>query len=212
MLLAVALVVGVPDDALAQANGQKVPRESRITLGGTVSTKLPSDGSGLTTSIRPSIWFGQSHEGWGFKYGLNWFSTETDWPVANQVTDGGKLNIRPLMAGYGYTHIMGRTSVSAKVLGGYAFTSFSLNPGTERAYQLNPGITSVEADSSNTFVLKPEISAWVDLGNKFGLHMSTGYMIARPLVSVKTSAGLERRERIDADRLQIKIGIGYSVF
>lgn len=209
LAIVLALLVGFgARDAVAQSK----PKERRIALGATISTKVPSGDEPASISLRPSFWLGQTSQGWHWKYGLNWYSTELDWAVGNQSTDGGKLNIRPLMVGYGYSHVVGRTTVTAKVLGGYAFTSFSLHPSTVAAYRLNPGVTSVDTAASNTMVLKPEISAWIDLGHKLGLNMSTGYMVARPEVTARTSAGMDRRERIRADRLSIKIGVGYTVF
>jgi hypothetical protein len=41
---------------------------------------------------------------------------------------------------------------------------------------------------------------------KIGLHVSTGYMIARPHVTVSSSIG-DDRQRARADMLQMKVGL-----
>ena len=62
-----------------------------------------------------------------------------------------------------------------------------------------------------TFVARPEVGVWRDMNDKFGLHFSAGYMVARPTVGIKTSLGEERRP-IRADMLQLRVGLAYAVF
>ena len=50
---------------------------------------------------------------------------------------------------------------------------------------------------------------WYDLSPKVGLNMSVGYMFARP--DVPTALGAER-QRINADRFTVRMGIAYSIF
>jgi hypothetical protein len=115
------------------------------------------------------------------------------------------------MVGYGYSYIIGRAKISANLLGGYAFNSFSMKPTFNDLYRDMRGADSVDARVSNTFVVKPEISSWIDLSEKVGLYMSAGYMRARPSVTVTSTLGEDRR-RIRADMFMFKVGAVYSIF
>ena len=44
-------------------------------------------------------------------------------PIGGQVTELGELHVRPVMAGYGYTQIIHRYSITADVLGSGLFTA-----------------------------------------------------------------------------------------
>ncbi len=66
-------------------------------------------------------------------------------------------------------------------------------------------------DTSNTIVVKPELSLWRDLSEKMGLRASVGYMVARPQITVSSTAGVDKR-RVNADMLMFKVGVVYSIF
>jgi hypothetical protein len=183
-----------------------------VAVGVSVSLKQGIDARTGNTFGPSLIWrIGQSKEGWGYKYGFNWFSADLDGKVAGQAMPLGTLNVRPLMGGYGYTHVMGRTKVSANLLAGYAFTSFSLDTLAEDAYRARHG-SSPETGASNVFVAKPEISTWFDLTQRVGLNLNVGYMIARPEITIRTPLGGDERERIRADRFMVRVGVAYSFF
>lgn len=192
----------LPSSARAQSDG-------RFALGASLSAVQPIGGG--KTNFGPDIlWrIGHGKEGWNFKYGLGWFSTEVNGRVAGEHMTLGKLSVKPIMVGYGYTHVVSkRTKISANLLGGYAFTSLSLRTETESTYKARLGEPPT-TDTSNTFVVKPELSMWYDLAPKVGLNMSVGYMFARPMVPMSLSL---ERQRVNADRFTVKLGIAYSVF
>ena len=96
------------------------------------------------------LWrFGHGGDGWGWHYGLGWYGMDLDQPAGNDRTRFGELHIRPFMGGYGYTRrVFRRTSVSAKVMGGYAINSFHLGPDFNNAYRQNLGAQGVRTDVS----------------------------------------------------------------
>jgi hypothetical protein len=155
---------------------------------------------------------GQSEPGWGWKFALNWFSADIERTVAGQNVQLGELHVRPVMGGYGYTQIFGKTAVSYNMLGGYAFGKFDGDDGAQALYRSLYGQQSdIKMRAHNTFALKPEISAWRELTEKVGLHAAVAYVIARPVVSIESPAGIDRRT-LRADMLQLKIGVVYRVF
>jgi len=158
------------------------------------------------------LWrFGNGKPGWGFHWGLNWYAVKIERPIGGNVVELGELHVRPIMAGYGYTRIVRRTTVTAAVLGGYAFGSIAVEPRAFDAYRAATGAQSVTGGASNTFALKPEIGAWYDLTRKIGVNVNAGYMIARPDVTMSTSVGIDRRTA-RADQFILRIGAVYSIF
>lgn len=96
-------------------------------------------------------------------------------------------------------------------MGGYAINSFELLPTFDDRYRASLNASTISADASNTLVLKPDVSAWVDLSRKVGLNISLGYMVARPDVTVSSSLGRDTRQ-IKADVLMFRVGAVYSIF
>jgi len=158
------------------------------------------------------LWrFGRSQTGWGFHWGLNWYSTDIDRSIVGQNIELGELKVRPFMAGYGYTYNYRRYSITAAILGGFALTSMTLAPGAGDVYVNRLGARAVTSDASNTLVAKPEVNVWYDINKKFGLNVTAGYMIARPSVNVRSTLGTDS-SRVRADMFTIKAGLAYSVF
>jgi hypothetical protein len=185
--------------------------DSRLAVGASVSKdggSIPLPGA----SKLAVLWrLGSGDEGWGFRYGLNWYSSEVDDSLGGDTLPFGKLRVRPFMAGYGYAHRFGRVRVSANLLGGVALNSFSMRPGYEAAFTRTLGAEHVTADVSNSLVLRPELSSWIDLNGRIGLNITAGYMLTRPTVTMKSSRGQERRT-LRGDMLTIKVGAVYSIF
>ncbi len=156
--------------------------------------------------------FGQGREGWGWRYGLSWYGVDVLQPVGDSApSEFGSLRIRPILAGYGYARRIGPTLVTGRIMAGYAFNTFKLNPTFDDTYRQRLGATTVTADASNGVVVRPDVSVWIDLGRKIGMNVNAGYMVARPGVTVTSSLGRDRR-RINADVLTLRIGAVYSVF
>lgn len=186
----------------------------KVAVGGAVGTRFaPSSTVGGDHFGVSLLWrLGHSQEGFGWEWGLNWFSSDVDHSFGGAPAfDLGDLRIRPLMAGYGYTHLIGPTAIKGSIQGGYAFTSFEAEPSAAGVYQAALGARSFSTDVSNTFVVRPQFSVWHDLSRKVGLNVTAGYMIARPTLTVSTTLG-EERQRVRADMFMLKMGVVYSVF
>jgi len=200
------LLIGTAAPSWAQSEG-------RLAIGLGVSAKVAADDGTIGHSAVGLLWrIGHGGDGWGWRYGLSWYSTDLEQPVGDVApTEFGTLRVRPVLAGYGYARRIGPVLVTGRVMGGYAFNSFKLLPTFDDAYRRQLGATTVTADASNGLVVKPELSAWIDLGRKIGLHASAGYMVSRPDVTVSSSLGRDHRH-INADMLTLKVGAVYSIF
>lgn len=158
------------------------------------------------------LWrFGHSKPGWGFHWGLNWYTVEISRPIGGSATELGDLHLRPFMAGYGYTYIIGRNAIIASVIGGYAFGTIDISSTAVEAYKTRLGAASASADASNAIALRPQLGLWHDLSRKIGVNATTGYIYARPDVTVNTSIGPFKR-KVRADQFYVKVGVVYSIF
>jgi hypothetical protein len=203
--LSAAISVVEPVELGAQTAG-------KLAVGASISSKFAGasearGGTGIGFLYR----WGHGRQGWGWKYGINWYSAELGRPLGDAQPEFGKLQVRPFLAGYGYTHLIGRTKVSANLMAGYAFTSFRLHDSFDQAYRDFRGVDSIDTSSSNAFVVRPEVSLWYDVNEKIGFNLGAGYVIARPEITVISSLGRDR-QRVHADMFSIKAGLVYSIY
>jgi hypothetical protein len=200
----VLLLSAWPQPAAAQTGN------GRVAIGASVRHQITGDWRGKTSV--GLLWrIGRRDEGWGFRYGLNWYSAHLDTTIGERRLPFGDLRLKPFMGGYGYTRDFGRVSVSANLLAGFALSSFSLSPSADRAFRDAFSAASVRTEVTRPWVLRPEISAWIDTGRKVGVNLTVGYSIARPRVVVDTPGG-RVEQRVRGDMFGVKIGAVYSVF
>jgi len=155
--------------------------------------------------------FGHSETGWGWHYGLNWYSTTVDRSIGQRRTTLGELKVRPILVGYGYTiALTDRLSLTGDVIGGAAYSTFRVTSEAYDAFHA-VGAEAVHVRAGFTPVIKPEASMWYDINRRFGLSLDGGYIIARPPLAVSTSLGREK-ERFTADTWTISTGIVYRIF
>jgi hypothetical protein len=210
-LLIVALVIAcaLPSRAHAQVLSRFA---AGLDLSIATTSRTSSDDYAHGGVLVEPLWrFGTTDPGWGLHWGLNWYEVTVDRNIGGTVAQLGAVKIRPIMAGYGYTWVRGRNTVSADLLGGFAFSSAEIAPGVTDVYRSRLGVQATDVDASNGFVLKPELDFWHDINKLFGLNINVGYMLARPDLTVTTSAGTDRRT-VRADQFLVKVGLVYSIF
>lgn len=197
----------------AAAAPARAQSEGKFAIGMEVGTRLPFFNEAHGQDTFGLLWrFGHGKEGFGFNWGLNWYSADIDRTIGAGTVEFGELHLRPFMAGYGYTRSFGKkTTATAAVIGGVAFTSFSMTPGGHAAYGERLGAQSIDVDSSTTWALRPGVGVWYDINRKIGVHVGVNYMMARPDVIVTSSLGRDRRT-VRADMLQMKVGLAYAIF
>jgi hypothetical protein len=203
---AAAVIVLSVCDARAQT-------DSRLAIGLSVTARAPSssDASG-SADVSLELRLGHGRRGWDWQNAFfGWFNTEVHGPIAARVLDLGALRVRPIMAGYGYSWIRGRTALTADLVGGYTLNSFQMDPTALAEYSQRLGATRVESEATNAFAAKPEVQVWYDLNPRFGLKLSGGYLIARPSIVIRSSLGEDVRS-VRADTFLVTIGVVYSLF
>ena len=197
--------------ALTCATPAFAQQKGRMAVGASVGVRTAADSSAAQgkTGVGLAWRFGQSHEGWGWNYGLGWFSTDIARSMGGEDTDLGRLRVLAPLVGYGYTHVMGRKSISANLVGGYAFNKLAQEGDMANTLRERFGVGSV--DVGNTPVLRPGVSAWYNVNDKIGIQVGAHYTVARPRVTVTSPAGTDAG-RLKADMFGVKIGMVYSIF
>src|SRR4051812_43889496 len=205
-LFAVATVLTFAPAARAQD-------DNTLAVGVNYTTRLADESGAHGSHGVGFAWrFRHSHTGWGWSAGLGWFASDIDRSVGGESIELGELHVRPLMAGYGYTHSVGRrTSISAELIAGYAFVSFDQRASASDVYRDRLGAQALTLHTGNTFAVRPQTSVWFDMSKRVGVNLSAGYLVARPRLTVRSSLG-EESARLHADMIVLTAGIVYKIF
>src|SRR5262245_24772595 len=172
--IALLTVLQISAPAYAQSDGV-------LAVGAEWGLRGAVDRNATGSQVIGFTWrFGRPEEGWSWDWALNWFGTDVQHSISGTPVALGELRVHPLMAGYGYTHAIGRFSIRGAVFGGYAWNSFSLDPAATELYRRQAGTNSVSSSASdsvsssvsNTWVVKPEFRLRYDVSRRVGLNVS----------------------------------------
>jgi hypothetical protein len=185
--------------------------DNRLAVGGSVTTRIAgSSGADASSDVGFEVRIGHEGEEWGWAYSFfGWFDTDLQQSSLASATSLGRLRVRPIMLGYGYTWIRGRAAVTADLVGGFALNSFRIDPSVVADYQQR-GASNIRGEATNTFVVKPELTVWYDLNRRIGIKLNGGYLVSRPSVTVASTLGRDTRS-IRADTFLITFGVVYSI-
>jgi len=165
-----------------------------------------------TGAIGISLRVGHRDEGWGWTYGLGWFTTNLERSISGRRMRFGELHVRPIVGGYGYTHELSRRwSLTGDVVGGFAFTSLDVTAEASDALQAQMNADAIDVHVGAVPIFRPELRAWYDISPKLGASIGGWYALARPLVTLTTDTSRERF-RLNADTLSVSAGLVYRVF
>ena len=183
-----------------------------LAVGGQATVRDPSEARAHGTHDIGLMWrFGHGSNGWGWQWGLNWFSLDLGQRAGLDIIDIGELRVKPVTIGYGYTYAIRGISVEGNLLGGYALTSLHLASTGADGLSAMTGTRVTAAAVDNTLVARPELIVWFDLTRRVGIAMNAGYMFARPVLTLTTPEGSQTR-RVNADLFSIKLGFVYRLF
>jgi len=141
------------------------------------------------------------HSGWGPSLGIDWHSTDFDHTFGSTTVPMGTLRTRAVLVGYGYTKHLKRFSTSAGVGGGYSFNDFST-------------VTSlglIGVDTHNSWVVRPDVSAWYDVFKHLAVGISAAYLVNRPEQTLTTPFGAQT-QRLHGDTVELVAGVAVGVW
>ena len=173
-----------------------------LAVGASIGSSAPRTANlQQRAALSPLIRIG-SGKGLGVAVGLNWFRAELQsLSEPRQVLI--RVQIKPVMVGASYTLASERTSLSASVVGGYAWNSLTVtDTGTAAGLP-------VEVD--NSLVWRPGASLWYDVNRRTALNLTIGYVITRLQLTVLEDGRLEKRP-VRGDTTIVSAGIAYKLF
>jgi hypothetical protein len=174
----------------------------RAGIGGSVGGIFPFDddvsvGSafGVNAGLAPAPGFGPT-------IGLGWYQGDLTLSGISGDREVGRLRVRPLMGGIGYTWVTGRVATGVSVNAGISFNSIELNDQYRTFF--GPG-TQVSVDASNSFAVRPQIRFEYTVARKVGVYTSLGYFFTKFDNVIDTPIGRFENEW-DASSFNIFVG------
>ncbi len=172
-----------------------------LAVGGSVRLASPTnDRLDDRVTAGPIVRLG-SGTGLGVSVGFSW--TSAGLHDAAGADTGARVNIKPVMAGVGYTVRRGRTSATLSVVAGPAFNGLS---GGRRS-----GSDGVPQDVGNSFAWRPGVSLWYDANSRVAFNLFGGYLVTRPSLTVLQN-DLRTTRDLRADTAFISVGAVYKVY
>lgn len=173
-----------------------------LALGASLGVSAPrATELGRRLALGPLVKIG-SGQGLGLAVGLGWVQAKLR-SLSNSQDALTHVQIKPIMLGAGYTIGSERTSLSASLVGGYAWNSLTVTR-TGAADGL-----PVEVD--NSIVLRPGVSLWHNLSGRTALNVSVGHLITKLRLTVLEDGQLEKRST-RGDTTVVSAGLVYRLF
>ncbi len=197
----IALVTAV---VLSSALAASAQTEGRVGVGGSVTLNNTTDSDvGTAFTFGPLVRL-NPRPGWGFAGAFNWYWADLHNPAGGDAPFG-RIAVRPLMGGIGYTLGPPKTLVNFSVVMGPSFNRAYFDDGFADAAG-----SSIEAKTS--FAVRPGISVTQTLAPRVGFTAFAGYMINRPEVTYRSNTGQQVADRWRADSIVLSVGMVYSIF
>jgi hypothetical protein len=191
------------------ASAQAIPEiVRRVGIGGSVGGIFPSDddvnhglAAGINVGLAPAT-------GLGPTIGLGWYEADLVLSRISGDVEVGRLRVRPLMAGVGYTWVNGRVATAVSINAGISFNSIRLDD-QYRAF-FGPG-SDVRVDAGNSFAARPQFRVEYAVARKVGVYSSVGYFFTEFDNVIETPAGRFENEW-DASSVNVFVGVMFYPF
>ena len=151
-------------------------------------------------AISPLVKFG-SPQGLGPAIGFDWF--HADLTSADNAAPIGRVHVRPIMLGLGYTLTSERFSFSPSIVAGFAFNSLTISD------TIPTGGLPVSVD--NSFAWRVGVSTWYDVTTRTAINVSAGYLDTSLRLGVVNGGRLTGRT-VAGDTVMVRLGLGYRLF
>jgi hypothetical protein len=203
MFCAAALMAALPAPAAAQSEG-------RVSAGASVTLNATTDDDvGSVFSVGPLVRL-NPRRGWGVAGALNWFRADLSDPSGVDAPFG-RLRVRPLMGGVGYTIGPDRVLTTFSIVAGPSFNSVDFED--EFLDRVPPGLSAPAIDVDHSFAVRPGVSVTYTVAPRVGITGFGGYLINRPEVTfIPPGGGPEITDRWKADSVVLSVGVVYSIF
>jgi hypothetical protein len=202
---AIALSIG---PAFAQSAAG--PLRGTVAAGVGIGRVQPaSDQLSGRTRVRPSLRRVPA-QGFGVAVAFNWFDAEIDETFLATEAPFGRLAIRPVMVGIGYTAVRRRLAISPSFVAGPALATLDVDDRLEDRF--GPAGSTFERNVGRIAVaVRAGVSVTYALAPRLALAGFGGYLWTRPTFELTTPTG-PLRKRLRADSAILDGGIIVSLF
>jgi hypothetical protein len=148
---------------------------------------------------------------WTFKSGLGWSMRKTRGRIADIPTQLGKLQTILIMGGGQRVYRQGPWQVGFGIVAGPSFNHFHVDGAARDAYQSRLGLELTDIKVKNSLAVRPDISAWYDLGKWFAVQGSLSYTINRPKAET-TLGGVKSTSTWKTDHASASLGLVVGIY
>jgi len=191
----------------------------RLALGAGVGLNDYVDGAfhGKKVNIVPEYHFGltphSDRDGlsFGLKGGIGYAHPDRSDGVAGAETTTGSLRVLSVMAGAGPSYRRGPLRLGMGVVAGPSFNTFTVSDQARAAYRDRLGATLNSIKVKNSVTVRPDVSLWYNVADKWGIHSAVSYTSNRPTVET-TVDGVTTKTQWKTDRWSYRAGLAYGIF
>jgi hypothetical protein len=148
--------------------------------------------------------------GWGPTFGLDWHTTDFNHTLGDLNAPLGSLRMRAILVGYGPTGRVGRFSASANLSGGYSFNGFTVSSSAFPTFATT-GVSLVTSHVDNSWVVRPDVTAWYDIFSHVAVGVGAAYLVSRPEQTIITATGVQS-QHLKADAFELYTGVTIGVW
>ena len=121
----------------------------------------------------------------------------------------GELTVRPFLAGIAVAHRAGRLETVLTLTTGYAKVGFELSDAGRAA--LEPRLGAITDGARDAVAVFPKLTLYVDLTRRFGLTVTSGYLLTRSTITLEGPLG-SQEIAVNADALKVNAGVVIRLF
>ena len=187
----------------SSASAQVPEIAKRVGIGGSIGGIFPNDDD-VNAGLAGGVSFGLAPAGGlGPTIGFGWYEGDLALPRVSGNAEVGRLRVRPLMAGIGYSWVKGRVATGVSINAGISFNSIRLDD-QYRAF-FGSG-SEVRVDADNSFAARPQLRVEYAVARKLGVYSSAGYFFTQFDNVIETPVGRFENEW-DASSFNLFVGV-----
>lgn len=173
-----------------------------LAVGASMGWNGPNAGGlDASRSLGPIVRLGTGR-GLGLAIGFGWFGADLG-SDADEAETVGRIRVRPVMGGLGYTVGGDRVSMSLSAVAGISINS--VNPANRLTGR------QVPLGLANSLAWRPGVSLWLETSSRTAVNLSAGYVMTRPRLTLLDDGEVVRRS-LTADALLLRVGLAFKVF
>jgi hypothetical protein len=190
--------------AATNVSAQAIPGiAKRVGIGVSVGGILPTDEDvnagpavGVTLGLAPATGIGPT-------IGLGWYEGDLTLTRAFGDVNVGRLRVRPLMGGVGYTWVNGRVATGVSINAGISFNSIRLD---DQYRALFGSGSDVRGEASNSVAARPQLRVEYAVARKVGIYSSASYFFTQFDSVIETPVG-RFEDEWDGSNFNVFVGV-----